>query len=640
MQRTDLEFWTSREVARLLSLVEGEKRYFQEMVARSPVGFAVLNREMGVVSANRAFRQIFGIRQAETGGVSIADLPVQGLDGAAKSVLAGGGKQESFHAEVATPAGARSLQITMAGFRDWGDEGEDEVLVAVQDVTAAVEQVRGVGESAAAKLREQVGKLPGLAWELDTSTMKFLWVNQQAIETMRLPAEHWVAGADFLGERVAEPDRNAVRSAYLASMARGKPFSIEYRSDGAGGQRIWLCDTVRPENGRAYGITVDVTAARLGEEAAAQARKVEALTKLSGRVVHDCNNLLMITSGYGEDLLQGLPQDSPLRSNVQQILDAGERLRGLMSQLTAYVSHPSPEKQVFPIDPLVTDLRDELRKSLTGSVDLVVNCRAWNVHVNADPALVVHAIRTIAARAADAVAGAGTISIETSVFEYGFASGESRGVLAPGAYAVIEIRDNGHAIHPDLIAQVFEPALATEIARYNFPAIYKSIREMGGDVSVRSEYETGSTFRLLLPATSPEGQTAVAAAEAKPAPAASTILIVEDEAGIRALMRRILDREGYHLLEAGHGKAALELSRNHPGTIDLLVTDVVMPEMSGFELARSLRAIRPDLRVLFISGYTGLSGFDAEQLSPGSAFLQKPFTLNAFVAKVRDLLEK
>lgn len=640
MQRPDLEYWTAREVARLLSLVEGEKRYFQEMVARSPVGFAVLDRELGVISANRAFRQIFGLRQPDLGDTAIGQFAISGLEAAARNVLAGGGKHESFHADVATPAGARSLHVTLAPFHDWGEEGEEELLVAVQDVTTPVAQVKGAGEGAAARLREQLGKLPGLAWELDSTAMKFNWVNQEAIESMRVSAEHWVAGADFWSDRVAEPDRAAVKQTYMAALAKGKPFSCEYRSTTPGGQRIWLRDTVRPDNGRAYGLTIDVTPSRLREEAAAQSRKVEALTKLSGRVVHDCNNLLMITSGYGEDLLHGLPEDSPLRSNVQQILTAGERLRSLTTQLTAYVSHPSPEKQTFPIDPLVTDLRDELRKSLPGAVDLVVNCRAWNVNVNADPALVVHAIRTIVSRGADSLPAGGTIAIETSPFEFALATAHGAAGLTPGSYAVLEIRDNGHAIHPDFIAQVFEPSLSAEMARYNFPAIYKSIREMGGDLAVTSEFDSGTVFTIALPATAAEGHPPTDAAEAGPSQKTSQVLIVEDETGIRTLMRRILDREGYQLLEAGHGKAALELARNHPGKIDLLVTDVVMPEMSGFELARALRAIRPDLRVLFISGYTGLSGFDAEQLSPGSAFLQKPFTLNAFVAKVRELLEK
>jgi signal transduction histidine kinase/ActR/RegA family two-component response regulator len=645
MQRADSEVWSSREVARLLSLLENERRYFQEMVGLLPAGVAVLNSELQLKSTNRAFRQIFGLRPEAVAETGLAELPVHAIAPAAREILANGGRRSAFNPAVNTPGGTRPLRIHITRFRDWEEGNGDELLLVVEDLTGPVEKVRSELQASGAHLREQLSKAPALLWEADLEKGRFESVNTEALPGLGLEADAWMPGADIWGARMRESDRSPVKAIYTSAAARTSGtdyFSCDYRSQGAAGELRWLRDFVRIAGHRATGITVDVTAARARDEAALRSAKVDALTRLSGRVVHDCNNLLMITSGHGEELLHGLAPDDPLRGNAQQILTASDRLAVMTRSLSDYVKHPSPEQQHFSIDAIVSEMHKELRAALPERIELTIRPGMPSVIVEADPGLVVHTVRTMVQRAADSLSGTGRVSIETGPFENAAATAAAPLGLAPGSYAKLIVRDSGHAIHPDILDHLFEPQIGTDLEKYGLSTLYKSIREMGGDIQAVSEFGKGSVFTILLPATRTEKAVEPPPPLPEPVPETrvETVLIVEDEAGIRTLMRRILDREGYQLLEAAHGKAALEVARNHPGPIDLLVTDVVMPEMSGFELAREMHSFREGLKVLFISGYTGLSGVDPEQMKEGSAFLQKPFTLNAFVAKVRELLEK
>ncbi|MFN7923175.1 MAG: response regulator [Bryobacteraceae bacterium] len=624
MLQAEQELWKSADVARLLSLVESERRYFQEMMASLPVALAVVSWEGAISSTNRAFRKLIGLSlsSALEATVESAGLPelkqaLARLEAGEETVVIAGG--------VGAGSERQDVRMTLQRFLDWDEREAPEALLLVEDISESRRVARQELGAELADVRHRVSKLPVIAWEADLAKHEFT-----AIQSPDAPPT-FAAGADLFAGRVIPDDIARVKKAYESAAS----FSVDYRVPGS--DQV-LRDIVRVEENRAFGVTVDITAPALRESAVAQIAKVDALGRLAGKVVHDCNNLLMITSGYGEDLLEGIGEGHPLHGNVQEILTASKRLNELTNTLSAYVKHPSPEKQIFAIDPLVSDLAADLRKDMPADVTLVARCTA-GVSVSGDPGLVVHAVKTLVARAAQATAAGGFVTIETSTQEVHFSGAQNHGP-APGTYAKLSIADAGHAIHPDILARLFEPAFGGELASLGLPAIFKSVREMGGMLTAASGYGKGTVFSLLLPCVAAPAATG---APAKEEPVnnhhkTETVLIVEDEAGIRTLMRRILDREGYQLLEAGHGKAALELARNQPGVIDLLVTDVVMPEMNGFELARALRAIRPGLKVLYISGYTGMASFDPAQLSEGSAFLQKPFTLNAFVAKVRALL--
>lgn len=719
MDRVELDLWKPRDVSRLLSLVEAERRYFQDLMALLPVGVALVSPSLSLTLTNRAFRRMLGIDRDAAADRKLDELlDMKSLQERVRETISTRQSSSVLNPSTPTPRGPRSLLVNLQLFREWDDEGVPEVLVTLEDVTdmvgapvarviepaepaalpSTVSPTKPLSPTAAAALimsrlqspappaavpaaapppaaEPTFAAAPAITWRIDPSTLVFAKVQWPAeLSDVALPKEAWRAGADFWNGRVVAAHLPLVKSFYDQLLSGAPLHTVEYRAVTTSGRSLWLRDTarlVRDADGKPLaieGATAEVSSFRQREDSITQAHKIDALTRLAGRVAHECNNLLTILGGHGEELLHSLSPDNPLRANAQEILTAGDRLNTFTRQLSSFVKHPSPEPSAIAVDALINDYRDELRHLLPSSVRLIVNTGAPQAIATGDPALLVHALRTFTLRGAEAMRGEGTLSIETAGTVAGDPTAASRAALPPGRYLQIAVRDTGHAIHPDLLQQIFEPPMADEIPRHNLAAIYKSVREMGGDLTVTSEFDRGTNFTILLPrqpdalpavppaveatpvaevetamVETPPAAAPVVPVEPEPAPAAprvETILVVEDEAGIRGLIRRILARQSYEILEASNGRQALELARAHAGKIDMLLTDVVMPEMGGFDLANELIKERPDIRVLFISGYTGLSGFDPTQLPPGSGFLQKPFTLNALLAKVRDVFSQ
>ena len=698
MDRVEFDYWKPRDVSRLLSLVEAERRYFQEMMAMLPVGVALVSPALDVTMTNRAFRRLMGLERVTAGERRLDELfGIPSLRDRVRESLETRSTRTILSHDTNTAKGKRTLLLSLQPFRDWDDDGAAEILVTLEDVTdmVAAQLPAPVPEAlppvptpamaaASAMIMAKLSPVepptapepadapqplmlasPAAAfmtdcifWRVDAAGLRFESVEiPAALADASLPKDAWSAGGDFWSGRVAPAHLPLVKSFYEQALAGTPLHSVEYRAITANPTRtLWLRDViraVRDESGAVThleGATSEVTRLRQREDSAAQAQKIDALTRLAGRVAHECNNLLTILGGHGEELLHALSPDNPLRSNAQEILTAGDRLSAFMQQLNTFIKHPSPEPGKVELDKLIGEHRDELRQLLPSAIRLIINPGAPSAMAIADAALVLHALRTFAQRGAEAMRSEGVISIETSATVAADPTAGGRAGLAPGRYLQIAVRDTGHAIHPELVQQLFEPPAGEEAPRLNLAAIYKSIREMGGDLYVTSEFDRGSCFTVLLPrgadALAPAPPTIEAPAVVEP-PAASpltaetprteTILVVEDEAGIRGLIRRILGRQNYDVIEASNGRQALEIAREHPGVIDMLLTDVVMPEMGGFDLAQELLKTRPKTKVLFISGYTGLSGFDPSQLPTGAGFLQKPFTLNALLAKVREV---
>ena len=701
MDRVEFDYWKPRDVARLLSLVEAERRYFQEMMAMLPVGVALLSPGLDLTMTNRAFRRMLGIEREGVGLRKLDDLlGMPSLSDRVNETMASRASRSFLSPNTDTPSGKRTLLLSLQPFREWDDESAPEILLTLEDVTDLVgKPVPAIEGAPVPSLEIEAAAAPppppptpamaaasamimaklspaapapqptlepappawpsALLWRADAASMRLESVEIPAsLAQAGLPQEAWRAGADFWSGRVVSAHLPLVRSFYEQVLAGTPLNSVEYRATTeSGGRTVWLRDVVRVVRNESGGIvhlegsTSEVTQLRQREDSIAQSHKIDALTRLAGRVAHECNNLLTILGGHGEELLHSLSPDNPLRANAQEILTAGDRLSAFTQQLSKFVKHPSPDSTTIPMDVLIGEYRDELRQLLPSSIRLIVNLSAPAAVAIGDPALLVHALRSFALRGAEAMRGEGTLSVETSAIVSADATAASRATLAPGRYLQVAVRDTGHAIHPDLLQQIFEPPMGEETPRHNLASIYKSIREMGGDMVVTSEFDRGTCLSIMLPraADAPPVHAAAPVPDPGPAPVEppaavtpeavrpETILVVEDEAGIRGLIKRILGRQNYEVIEASNGRQALEIARQHPGPIDMLLTDVVMPEMGGFDLANLLLEERPKTKVLFISGYTGLAGFDPSQLPLGSGFLQKPFTLNALLAKVREV---
>lgn len=657
MQRAELELWRARDVARLLALVQGERRYFQEILGDLPVGVAVVSRDMTLASANRRFRSMFGLPAT---GASVEPIdrlvPLPELTARLQSVFADAAAAGSFQTSLPGDANAAPVRVTVQPCRDWDEATDSEVCVVVEDLgAAAVAQpevavapaaaVEPAGPSVA-EFARRIETVPGILWEVDADTMRFRWVSENAVRELKLLDDVWREDANFWARGVLPADLPRLKAFYQLTLDATGVRSCEYRAVSGKGEVLWLRDIVRVDRSQAsgavslHGLTVDTSHEKRREESRAQADRVAAVGRLAERVVHDCNNLVMVTSGFAEDLLSAVPATHPLRANVHQIIAAGKRVSALTEQLGSFLNRPLATPRVFVLDSLLKELRPELESAVTRGVEFVIDLQAGDTAVRADAALVTEALRALVSRAAEAIPNGGTITIRTSTVDIPESS-TAGGTVAAGPYARIDVWDTGHPIQGDLLAHLFEPAVLSEPPKHNLPVLYQTIRDMGGDLLATSDPDRGTLFSVYLPCapqadalphevpTPPEPEAAVRRAQ--------TVLVVEDEVGIRALLNKVLVRQGYTVLEAANGREALEVARSHAGPIHLLISDVVMPEMGGVELANQLRPQRPETKVLLISGYMGAPG--PASLPRGAAFLQKPFTLNALSIKVKEMLE-
>ncbi|MBK5290197.1 MAG: response regulator [Acidobacteriia bacterium] len=638
MERVDTELWRAKEVARLLSLVEADRRYYQEILAILPAPVAILSKDLAIILANRAFRRLFPtVSGPPSASWPISEIvPLQGLRPHAVAVLASGIPYTGqLSAEVEHP-----LCYTLQPMRDWDLQSEPELLLLVQEAVAAPAQPPAAKDALAGPL----DVLPGIAWEMDPRTMRFTRITASSVDNLGLPQSGWSINSGFLSPRIQEPDIPALKAFYQLALGGGPIRSCDYRSKGIHGETLWLRDMIQlvrtptDQSPRIRGLTIDITETRRLGQFAAHSQKLEALSRLAGRVMHDCNNLIMIMAGYGEDLLDALASDDPLRASVQEILTAGNRFAGLASQLKALTTHPALAPRSVAIDSLLTTVAGELREQHPASLQFVLKLNAGNAAVHADPTALAECLRTLMQRAISAMHRGGTLTIESGTGHFTNMIAEAEAHPPPGAAVHILLSDTGPAIHPQASQQLFEPPLEGAKPAHNLMAVFQTIQESGGIISVDGPYDHGSNVRITLPA--------IAAAAGDESPAAGqparteqeTILLVEDELGIRNLIRKVLDRSGYRVLEAANGREALEMAQSHSGLIHLLLTDVIMPEMNGVDLATALQSFRPETRVLFISGYTGPTGLDVANLPPGSGFLPKPFAIAALVAKVRQML--
>ena len=448
-------------------------------------------------------------------------------------------------------------------------------------------------------------------------------------------------------------------------MDAGTSHACEYRAITATGAAIWVREIVRvqrDEKGRALkftGLTLDISGRRSSDEQSGQSQKVEALGRLAAKVAHDFNNLLMIISGYGEELKSSLPPSSPLRNDMQEILQAAERVSVLTGQLQQYTKKIVLEPKLVDLNQLVKRLEPVLKRQVGDGVQLHIDAQADMATAKVDPSQIESAILNLASHAKFGMRGLGKLTISTADLELD----QDYGAPArSGSYILVSIADNGPGMDSEHRTRLFEPWTAGDEAlreeRLLVTQAYNIVRQSGGDLAVSSQPGEGTAFRIYLPSA---GQASAPIAASAPAPAMvepkappvsappepepeqetslETILVVEDEAGIRALVRKILRRQGYVVLEASNGDDALKICAGHKGKIDLLVTDVMMPRMSGRELADRLTALRPELRVLYVSGYTDDAMLSSGSFPTGTAFLQKPFTLGSLLGKVREVLD-
>ena len=388
----------------------------------------------------------------------------------------------------------------------------------------------------------------------------------------------------------------------------------------------------------------DVTERRALELQLRQSQKMEAVGRLAGGVAHDFNNLLVGILGYSELLKKKLAEQSPLLRMANEINFAAMRARDLTSRLLALSHRQVLRPAVLDLNALVRQCERLLRPVIGEDVRVILRLDPKTAHVKADPAQLEQVILNLALNARDAMPDGGTLSMETCNIQVDAALARLHPGLIPGYYVRLSVTDTGHGIAPDAMPRIFEPFFTTkEVGKgsgLGLSTVYGVVKQSGGCVTVSSVPDKGATFGIYLPRASelPERKT-----PAQPATASSTgtetILLVEDEAIVRDLVCEILKESGYVVLSATSGADAMKIIDEQADPIDLLITDVVMPEMSGPELANILRRARGEMSVLYMSGYTDDAVLVRQGLPENSAFIRKPYTPQQFLQKVRETLD-
>jgi two-component system, cell cycle sensor histidine kinase and response regulator CckA len=386
----------------------------------------------------------------------------------------------------------------------------------------------------------------------------------------------------------------------------------------------------------------DITERRRLEEQLRQAQKMEAVGQLAGGVAHDFNNLLTAILGYCHLILDEVPEEDPLRPDLLEIQSAGERAASLTRQLLAFSRRQMLQPQLVDINTLVQQLEKLLRRLISEDVELVTALAPDLRSVTVDPASVEQILVNLAVNARDAMPNGGRLTIETANVELDEASAPVLAGMRPGSYVMIAVSDTGSGMDAATRARVFEPFFTTKEqgkgSGLGLATVYGMVKQSGGYIWVDSEPGRGATFKAYLPATAPASGAPAAVSDTGDPLGSETVLLVEDEDAVRALAREVLRRHGYIVLEARHGVDALRVAERHADEIQLLIADIVMPHMSGRELAERLATVRPAMRILFMSGYAD-HALVHDDVTPIATFLQKPFTPEVLARKVRGILD-
>jgi len=458
---------------------------------------------------------------------------------------------------------------------------------------------------------------------------------------------------DLVGRRVidfVQPEEAARVESALAQLALepGGTTRIDFRMRRRDGS-VRTVDAVfrnllhLPAVGAVVAHARDTTDQRRLEQQLVQSQKLESIGRLAGGVAHDFNNLLIGILGYAEFLEQGIRAGKPSLEDLLEIRLAGERARDLTRQLLAVARRQVSAPRVIDPNAVVKESERLLRRLLGEDVQVAVALApdAWRVRI--DPSHLQQIVLNLAVNARDAMPRGGKLTIETSNVDLDDVAVALRPGVRPGLYLLLAVSDTGHGMSPETLAHLFEPFYTTKAAGtgtgLGLATVYGIVAQAGGHVWVYSEPGAGSTFKIHLPRCT-EPAVRPTPAPRRPAPRGSeVVLAVEDDPQVREFTLRALREGGYRVLSAADGREALALSRSTPDRIHLLLTDVVMPEASGRELATELSRERPDLRVLFVSGYTQNAIVHHGVLDAGINYLAKPYTATLLLERVREVLD-
>ncbi|WP_437282835.1 ATP-binding protein [Sorangium sp. So ce375] len=543
-----------------------------------------------------------------------------------------------------------------------GDEQLLRVLASVgSQVGQSIARWRAERERAraAGELRALFLAIPDLCFRLDAE-LRIVDHNEPRLSELHVATEA-PSGKRMIEVLPRDLAERLERASHEAHEARAV-VALEHAVASAGGERHVEARVMPFLEGHALVLVRDITERRRTEEALRQreersreSQKMEALGRLAGGIAHDFNNMLMVMLGYGELLIRRLGPESALRRDALQVTKAGERAAALTRQLLAMSRRKALQREVLDINAVVLDMQTMLQRLIGEDIDLQTNVGRDLGAIKVDKSQLEQVVLNLVVNARDAMPRGGKLVVETSLGEPGqspaarsFAPAERDDDEAPAAggppYVVLAVTDSGNGMDHDTLSHLFEPFFTTKArgkgTGLGLATVYGIVSQSGGLIEVESELGRGATFRVYLPRVEERAEVTPARARPSPAGGDETVLVVEDDDAVRKLIVDVLERRGYGVLSAASGEEALAvLTREGEDTVDLLLTDLVMPGMNGRELAERALAIHPRARVLYISGYAEdvLAGAEPDR---ELELLQKPFTPDTLAQRLRDMLER
>ncbi len=617
----------------------------QAAIEASPLAIIALDLDGNVTSWNPAAERIFGWSAAEVIGRPIPVVPVEGRE-----------QFKQFHQQLMR--GERFNEVEAKRLRRDGSLIDTSIsaaplcdssgaIVGILIIVADITERKHAEETRLrlAEILEATPDLVGMAtvdgagFYLNPAGYKMLGL---APEVRRSPLPIW----DYF----PEPDRSRILEEAVPRAILDGTWNGEVTLLGAGGQSSPTSLVIishKAPNGRADHLSIvarDLTEEKGLERRAQQAQTMDAIGRLAGGIAHDFNNLLTSILGHCDLLLSELKHHQN-RDDVREIKEAGERAAALTNRLLAFSRKRVQQPQRIDLNEQITRLGNRLHELAGEAIDIVVDLDPDLDPIKTDPVQLQEIVLSLAENACEAMSQGGRMTIETRRVELTRAQAQQIGILGPGGYSVLSITDTGCGMDEKTKALIFEPFFSTKKevkgTGLGLPTVYGIVKQSSGEVSVESEPGRGTTVKVYFPAVGADAAVTPTPPTQLPQPGESTtVLLVEDEPAVLALAARVLRGAGYSVLEASDGLEALQVHEVHGGPVDLLITDVVMPRLGGPDLATRLRKACPDLRVIYMSGYTDnktVRDLMADQRNP---FLQKPFTPSKLTQVTRQVLGK
>ena len=609
-------------------------------------GMAIVSADRKYTYVNQGYAQLFGrVPRDQMIGSNTDEVTIrEGQRGRGDEIRAAINKDGRWLGEVDLPVsegGTIPVELSVTALPEGG------VVVLSRDLRERrkVEQARVEAETRYRMIVEQVAAISYIAEP--GANGRWHYVSPQIESILGYTPQEWLADSENWLRYVHPDDHAAVLEAESAGL-HGKSFQAEYRMTRKDGTTVWISDTATIVKGSQdhpvmEGLLVDISERKLMETQSQQARRMEAVGRLAGGIAHDFNNLLTIIKGYTELARQRAEGQPALRNDIERIDDASERAAALVRQLLAFSRKQVLQPKNIDLNGIVKGLEQLLHRLMGEDIRIQTKLAADVGTIKADPSQIEQVLMNLVVNARDAMPKGGKLIIETSNSDLDQAYASEHVTVRPGRYVLLTVSDSGSGMSSETVAHIFEPFFTTKGGArgtgLGLATSYGIVKQSGGYIWVYSEPGHGTTFKVYLPRVDESVEAAPAARlKTEPQKGTETILLVEDEEAVRDLTHSVLTSYGYKVIvtqDPAHAQSIAETGI----PINLVLTDVVMPSMSGRELVQKLLAKYPHLRVLYMSGYTDDIITSGGILEPGLAFLQKPFTPATLAQKVRDVLD-